>query len=120
MRLFLAVLPVLPVLVLAACEKPVAPAPEPPVAEAPLPVAAPEVFTWVCPSGKSFKVSFDAGFTVATVTTDKATYNLPAAISASGSRYTDEKVEFWEHHGEAMLNGVAGESYEGCKPADPA
>lgn len=47
-------------------------------------------------------------------------YNKPAAISASGSRYTDEKVEFWEHQGEAMLNGIPGESYDGCKIPEPS
>lgn len=121
MRLVLAALPFL---ALVACEKPPAPAPTPEPAlaavETPAPVAAPEAFTWNCPNGKSFQVTFDEGFTVATVTTDKATYKLPAAISASGSRYTDEKVEFWEHQGEAMLNGIPGESYDGCKIPEPS
>lgn len=79
-----------------------------------------EVFTWECPGGKSFTVSFDEGFTTATVVLGATTYKLPAAISASGSRYTDDKVEFWEHQGEAMLNGTPGGDIGGCKQKDPA
>lgn len=110
-----------PILALAACEKPPEPKPaaEPAPVVAPAPAATPQVFTWTCPNGKSFTVAFDGGFTAATVTTDKATYTLPAAISASGSRYTDGTVEFWEHQGESMLNGVPGETYEACKTPEP-
>jgi membrane-bound inhibitor of C-type lysozyme len=67
---------------------------------------AAEVFNYVCPGGKTFSASFDEGFTMATVKAGAATYKLPAAISASGSRYTDGKIEFWEKGGEAMLNGT--------------
>lgn len=87
------------------------------------PPAAPDVageqYTYACTGGKSFHVGFDEGFTFARVTTGKATYQVPAVIAASGSRYSDGKVEFWEHHGEAMLNGVPGDTYEDCKAVDP-
>jgi len=66
-----------------------------------------EVFTFVCPGGRTFSASFDEGFTMATVKAAAATYKLPAVISASGSRYSDGKIEFWEKGGEAMLNGTA-------------
>ena len=76
-------------------------------------------YTYACADAKTFHVGFDEGFTYAVVTTGKATYKVPAVIAASGSRYTDEKVEFWEHHGEAMLNGVPGEAYSDCKQTEP-
>ena len=81
-------------------------------------IVGPE-YTYTCASGKTFHVGFDEGFTNAVVKTDKATYQVPAVIAASGSRYADEKVEFWEHHGEAMLNGVPGETFTDCKQTDP-
>lgn len=88
--------------------------PEKPAAQ----VVGPE-YTYTCAGAKAFHVGFDEGFTYAVVKTDKATYQVPAVIAASGSRYSDEKVEFWEHHGEAMLNGVPGETFTDCKQTDP-
>ena len=86
----------------------------------PAPAAATQVFTFACAGGRSFDVTYDEGFTVATVSMEGASYKLPAAISASGSRYFDGKVEFWEHQGEAMLSGFAGAPEAPCplKPAD--
>ncbi len=86
----------------------------------PTPAVTAQVFTFICAGGKSFDVTYDEGFTVATVRFDGATYKLPAAISASGSRYFDGKVEFWEHHGEAMLSGFPGAPEAPCpqKQAD--
>lgn len=77
-------------------------------------------YTYVCADAKTFHVGFDADFTYAIVKTGKATYQVPAVMAASGSRYTDEKVEFWEHHGEAMLNGVPGETFTDCKQTEPS
>ena len=79
-----------------------------------------EEYTYACAGGKIFHVGFDEGFSYAIVKTGKATFEVPAVIAASGSRYADDKVEFWEHHGEAMLNGVPGETYADCKQTDPA
>lgn len=79
-----------------------------------------KVFTFACANGQSFTVSYDEGFTVATVKAAGQTYKLPAVISGSGSRYSDGKIEFWEHQGEALLNGVAGGPYEACPLKDPA
>jgi membrane-bound inhibitor of C-type lysozyme len=70
---------------------------------------AAEVLTYVCPGGKTFSVTYDEDYTVATVKSGDATYKLPAVISGSGARYSDGKVEFWEKGGkggEAMLNGT--------------
>jgi membrane-bound inhibitor of C-type lysozyme len=75
---------------------------------------AAEVFTYVCPGGKTFSVSYDEGFTLATVKSGAETYKLPAVISGSGARYSDGKVEFWEHQGEAMLNGTPGGDSGSC------
>lgn len=89
---------------------------------APQPLAAQHAgqeYTYVCADAKTFHVGFDADFTVAIVKTGKTTYQVPAVIAASGSRYSDERVEFWEHHGEAMLNGVPGETFADCKQTDP-
>lgn len=85
-----------------------------------MPVAPAQVFTFACADGKSFDVTYDDGFTVATVSMAGATYKLPAAMSASGSRYFDGKVEFWEHQGEAMLSGFTGAPEAPCpqKQAD--
>jgi len=102
-------------LALAACS-PQAAAP-PAVSEKPpepTSAATAQVFIFTCAGGKSFDVTYDEGFTVATVSLDGATYKLPAAISASGSRYFDGKVEFWEHQGEAMLSGFPGAPEAPC------
>jgi len=75
---------------------------------------AAEVFTYACPGGKTFSVSYDEGFTTATVKSGADTWKLPAVISGSGARYSDGKVEFWEHQGEAMLNGTPGGDSGSC------
>lgn len=102
-------------LTLAACSPQAA---APPVASEkapePTPAAIAQVFTFTCAGGRSFDVTYDDGFTVATVSMDGATYKLPAAMSASGARYSDGKVEFWEHHGEAMLSGFPGAPEAPC------
>jgi membrane-bound inhibitor of C-type lysozyme len=84
---------------------------------APIQTAGQE-YTYACAGAKTFHVSFDADFTYAVVNAGKATFKVPAVMAASGTRYSDEKVEFWEHHGEAMLNGVPGETFADCKQTD--
>jgi len=71
-----------------------------------------------CPTGRSFTVRYDRDYTMAFVAFGKKTYKLPARIAASGSRYAKGKVEFWEHHGEAMLNGVRGGDLHDCRTKD--
>ena len=73
-----------------------------------------EVFTFACANGKTFSVTYDEGFTVATVKSDGQTYKLPAVIAASGSRYSDGKIEYWEHHGEALLHGTPAGELNSC------
>lgn len=94
--------------------------PQTPAASNPAAPKETEVFTFACANGQSFTVSYDEGATTATVKASGQTYTLPAVISASGARYTDNKVEFWEKGGEAMLNGAAGGPYEACPLKDPS
>ncbi len=51
----------------------------------------------------------------AEITAGGKTYWLPAKMAASGGRYSDGRVEFWEHGEEAMLNGAAGGPYSNCR-----
>lgn len=73
-----------------------------------------EVFTFACANGKTFSVTYDEGFTVATVKSDGQTYKLPTVIAASGSRYSDGRIEYWEHHGEALLHGTPAGELSSC------
>lgn len=84
-------------------------------ADAKPPPASGPSFHYSCPSGRSFDLRYDKDHTVAYVDFGDKHYLLPAAISASGARYARGHVEFWEHHGEAMLNGVRGGDNAGCK-----
>jgi membrane-bound inhibitor of C-type lysozyme len=81
----------------------------------PAPRPAGQTFHYRCPNGAAFDVRFDANYTLAFVDFGKKHYRLPARIAASGSRYAKGKVEFWEHHGEAMLNGVRGGDNHDCR-----
>jgi membrane-bound inhibitor of C-type lysozyme len=67
-----------------------------------------------CANGRAFKVRYDSDYTRAFITLGKTQYSLPAVKAASGSRFVKGKVEFWEHHGEAMLNGVRGGDNHDC------
>lgn len=84
-------------------------------ADARPPPAAGPSYHYTCQNGRSFDVRYDKDHTVAFVDFGSKHYLLPAAISASGSRYARGRVEFWEHHGEAMLNGVRGGDNHSCK-----
>jgi membrane-bound inhibitor of C-type lysozyme len=79
-----------------------------------------EVFTFACANGKSFTVSYDEATTHATVKAGGATHKLPSVISGSGARYSDGKVEFWEHQGEATLTGADDGPYDRCPRKDPS
>lgn len=73
---------------------------------------------WVCENGVSFSIRLTTSGNVEVLAGGK-TYRLPGVIAASGTRYSDGKVEYWEHGGEAMLNGAEGGPYEGCRNDDP-
>ncbi len=73
-----------------------------------------ETFNWTCPGGATFSVRYtDANWAI--VEAGGRTYNLPGVIAASGARYAAHGVEYWEHHGEAMLHGARGGPYEQCQ-----
>ncbi len=109
---------------LAACQPSADTASAPPVAETPVSCAeatpSGDALAYTCANGVTFTAAYDAGFTCAIGTAGGETYRLPAVIAASGSRYTDGAVEYWEHHGDGMLAGAAGGPYEECKTPVPA
>ena len=69
---------------------------------------------WRCDGGVSFSTRITQGGNIEVVA-DGRTFHLPGVIAGSGARYFDGQVEFWEHSGEAMLNGASGGPYETCK-----
>lgn len=73
-----------------------------------------ETYLWRCDGGVTFTARNTTGGN-AEVIAGGQTYRLPGVIAASGVRYSDGRVEYWEHHGEAMLNGAAGGPYNNCR-----
>ena len=96
-------IPLAALLALGACASP-PPAPDPAIGEN---------IVWRCEGGVTFAMRLTAGGNAEVVAGGK-TYWLPAKKAASGGRYTDGKVEFWEHGAEAMLRGAAGGPYSKC------
>lgn len=72
-----------------------------------------ETWIWRCDSGVTFTSRNTSNGNIELVAGGR-TYRLPGVIAGSGVRYYDGRVEFWEHGGDAMLNGAAGGSYENC------
>lgn len=70
-------------------------------------------FTWRCDGGHAFTVGFTRNS--ALVSVNGRTYNLAHAQSASGARYSNGSVEYWEHAGQVQLSGVAGGPYVNCR-----
>lgn len=68
---------------------------------------------WRCDGGAAFSVRFRGES--AEIFAGGQTYTLPLAISASGARYSNGTVEYWEHQGEATLNGAQGGPYTHCR-----
>ena len=68
---------------------------------------------WRCANGAAFSVRFQGDG--AEVFAGGQVYNLPAAQSGSGARYSNGAVEYWEHQGEATLNGARGGPYANCR-----
>lgn len=61
----------------------------------------------------SLRVTF--GEDLALVRTGEEEHTLPIAISASGARYSNGVVEFWEHQGTARFTTPTAE-YDACRP----
>jgi membrane-bound inhibitor of C-type lysozyme len=68
---------------------------------------------WRCANGAAFSARVSTAG-AAEVFAGGRTYSLPHVQSASGARYSDGAVEYWEHGGEASLNGAAGGPYTDC------
>ena len=69
---------------------------------------------WRCDNGAAFSMHLTNEGN-AEVFAGGRTYTLPGVPAGSGTRYTDGTVEYWEHGGEAMLNGAAGGPYTNCR-----
>ncbi len=80
---------------------------------APDPVRGP-VSAWKCDGGAVFSSQMTSGGNVEVLAAGKM-YWLPVKKTASGVRYTDRKVEFWERQGQAKLSGAAGGPYANCR-----
>jgi membrane-bound inhibitor of C-type lysozyme len=44
--------------------------------------------------------------------------SLPIAMSASGARYANDTLEFWEHAGEARVSTRGTPTFDHCRPAE--
>jgi membrane-bound inhibitor of C-type lysozyme len=69
---------------------------------------------WRCDGGGAFSMRLTSEGN-AEVFAGGQVYNLPGVVAGSGTRYTNGSVEYWEHGGEAMLNGAAGGPYNNCR-----
>jgi membrane-bound inhibitor of C-type lysozyme len=62
------------------------------------------VVTYVCSSGEELLAIFDLKTDSITLKLpDGSSHRLPRALSASGARYANDRMVFWEHQGEASL-----------------
>jgi membrane-bound inhibitor of C-type lysozyme len=69
---------------------------------------------WRCSNGRAFSVRFDKKSRAELFAAGQV-HVLAAAPAASGARYRDDAVEYWEHDGEARLTGAVGGPYEHCR-----
>jgi len=70
---------------------------------------------WRCDGGAAFSVRMSTeGEGSAEVFAAGQTYRLPRVAGASGLRYSNGQVEFWERGGQATLGGARGGPYAGC------
>ena len=69
---------------------------------------------WRCDGGSAFSARIQGGGT-AEVFAGGQLYNLPHVQAASGAKYSNGSVEYWEHGGEATLSGARGGPYNNCR-----
>ena len=75
-----------------------------------------ETWFWVCPpDGASFTVRYDDAYTAAFVSANGRNYRLLARSAASGARFNDRKVEFWENSRGAQLSGGPDGDLSDCE-----
>jgi membrane-bound inhibitor of C-type lysozyme len=69
---------------------------------------------WRCDGGAAFSARIKSNGN-AEVFAGGQVYNLPHVAGASGARYSNGAVEYWERGGEAMLSGARGGPYANCR-----
>lgn len=69
---------------------------------------------WRCAGGAAFSARIKTNDT-AEVFAGGQVYNLPHVQAASGARYSNGSVEYWERGGEATLTGAQGGPYNNCR-----
>lgn len=69
---------------------------------------------WRCDGGAAFSARIKSNGE-AEVFAGGRLYNLPHVQAASGARYSNGSVEYWERGGQASLNGANGGPYENCR-----
>jgi membrane-bound inhibitor of C-type lysozyme len=69
---------------------------------------------WRCDGGAAFSARINASG-AAEVFAGGQTYTLPHVAAASGAKYSNGRVEYWERGGEATLSGAHGGPYNNCR-----
>ncbi|MBX3430877.1 MAG: MliC family protein [Hyphomonadaceae bacterium] len=69
---------------------------------------------WRCDGGAAFSARIADGGT-AEVFAGGQTYSLPHVQAASGAKYSNGSVEYWERGGQATLGGARGGPYNNCR-----
>ena len=69
---------------------------------------------WRCDSGAAFSARVKGNDTVE-VFAGGQVYTLPHIAGASGARYGNGSVEYWERAGGATLSGAPGGPYNNCR-----
>jgi membrane-bound inhibitor of C-type lysozyme len=75
---------------------------------------APRRVTFLCPGGTLLFATFFPDEDRMRLTVDGTDYDLPRLISASGARYGNAGVTFWNKGREALFQRLGGPSYAGC------
>jgi membrane-bound inhibitor of C-type lysozyme len=71
---------------------------------------------WRCEGGAAFSARIStSGEGSAEVFAGGQLYRLPRVAGASGLRYSNGSVEFWERGGSATLSGAHGGPYNNCR-----
>jgi membrane-bound inhibitor of C-type lysozyme len=71
---------------------------------------------FACPDGTVLRARYSADSVTLRLPEGVAT--LPIARSASGARYANDTLEFWEHAGEVRLSLRDSARHEGCRPEE--
>ncbi len=68
---------------------------------------------WRCDNSRAFSARIN-GSGEAEVFAGGQTFRLPHVAGASGARYSNGSVEYWERGGSATLTGAPGSPYNNC------